>query len=60
MLRVEGKDETVAPSTHAQFHPPSSSWWASIHSTIPSTSAPSQRPLDSVHELMQQSTSPLQ
>src|SRR5699024_10023652 len=59
-LSVEWKEETLEPSIHSQFQPPSSCWCSRSQSTIPSTAASSQSPLDRGHEVMQTSTSPPQ
>src|SRR5699024_1269115 len=59
-LSVEWKEETLEPSIHSQFQPPSSCWCWRSQSTSPSTSASSQSPFDRAHELMQTSTSPPQ
>ena len=59
-LSVEWNDDRVDPSTHSQFHPPSSIRCSANQSAMAVTSAASQTPLARVLALMQQSTSPPQ
>ncbi|KFD44081.1 hypothetical protein IU11_05655 [Cellulosimicrobium sp. MM] len=59
-MSVEWYDDTVAPSTHAQFHPPSGSRPSRTVRSSPVTSTPSHAPAASVYPLMHQSTSPPQ